>query len=159
MSGSRPTENAIPRLAAELLNGLLRFASIDWKEAKFPVSKAIDDLGLHLLHLFPAGRAPRGEEGKQHHVALQVGQGDRCVVEHSDREVRGLLSDADERGFLSVGISSERQPVRASTSRNSTIVGCTVRYRSPRCRVSPDREKNLVCRRAGRKYAVIGSWL
>ena len=88
------------QLAAELLNGLLRFASIDWKEAKFPVSKAIDDLGLHLLHLFPAGRAPRGEEGKQHHVALQVGQGDRCVVEHSDREVRGLLSDADERGFL-----------------------------------------------------------
>ena len=58
------------------------------------------DLGLHLLHLLPAGRAPRGEEGKQHHVALQVGQGDRCVVEHPDREVRGLLSDADERGFL-----------------------------------------------------------
>ena len=81
------------------MNGLLRFASIDWKEAKFPVSKAIDDLGLHLLHLFPAGRAPRGEEGKQHHVALQVGQGDRCVVEHSDREVRGLLSDAERAWF------------------------------------------------------------
>ena len=95
MSGSRPTENTIPSSRQNSC-----FASIDWKEAKFPVSKAIDDLGLHLLHLLPAGRAPRGEEGKQHHVALQVGQGDRCVVEHPDREVRGLLSDADERGFL-----------------------------------------------------------
>ena len=94
---------AVAVVGHKLLYGFAGFAARYGNHLKGLAGKAVDDFGLHVGKLFAAGRTPRSPEVYQHDIAIELREGDRRAVEHSDRKVGSLHTLLDEGRLFDFG--------------------------------------------------------
>ena len=104
----------VARLLAERFDRGALLAARDGQEDEVAAGEAVDELPLHVGELLAAGRAPRGPEVDQHHLAAQRRERDAAAVDHLDGEVGCLVALSHEGRGLDVvpGL-----PLRAAAAR------------------------------------------